>query len=304
VSIEAYQAVWSYKGNGFTTNLRCTLLALAEFASKYNGYTCCASVATIAEMVDTKPRQAQRNLNDLEALGLIKITPNRGRGNTNLYDLNPIMAIKGVMRDLKPVPGDTFLAQENLSPTTPFIQEKVSSGTQKVSSKALKPVIHDTQTVLTNNNHKEEESGGDPVDEIEKHFTQTTGIMPTRSNWQNDWKMPIELWLKADGPDVIKDKICRAWEIAIEKGFRIASPRSLNNTMANLRSDHANGKQHDFSQTWQTIQSLMSSHGADRKPELSPEVDGLVRKAGGWHTLCMMNTSDAQNRLRSLSNGK
>lgn len=156
MSIEAYQAVWSYKGNGFTTNLRCTLLALAEFASKYNGYTCCASVATIAEMVDTKPRQAQRNLSDLEALGLIKITPNRGRGNTNVYDLNPIMALKGVIHDLKPVIDDTFYQEENLSSMTPIIQEKVSSGTQKVSSGTLKGVMYDTQTVLTNNNHKEE----------------------------------------------------------------------------------------------------------------------------------------------------
>lgn len=168
MSIEAYQAVWSFKGNGFTTNLRCTLLSLAEFASKNNGYTCCASVTTIAEMLDTRPRQAQRNLAYLESLGLIKIIPNRGRGNTNVYDLTPIMEIKGVMGDVKPVTGDTFtdkentssmtgIGKENTSSVTPFNEETPSSMTgfneEKVSSGTIKPVMDDTQTIYKENTY-------------------------------------------------------------------------------------------------------------------------------------------------------
>lgn len=296
MSIEAYQAVWSYRGNGFKTNLRCTLLALAEFASKHNGYTCSASIATIAEMLDTETRQAQRNLADLESLGLITIRQNCGRGNTNIYDLSPIMALKGVMRD-------TFLGKENLSSMTPISEEKVSSRTQKVSSRTVKGVMRDTLTVFNHINQEEEESGDDSVSEIEKHFTQTTGIMPTRSNWQSDWKMPIELWLKTDDVATIKDKITQAWAVATSKGFRISSPRSLNNTMVNLKADRANGKQNGFVQTWQSLQGLMSSYGADNKPELAPEVEGLVRKMGGWSTLCRMDLFEAQNKMRSLYNG-
>jgi len=297
MSIEAYQAVWSYRGNGFKTNLRCTLLALAEFASKHNGYTCSASIATIAEMLDTEPRQAQRNLADLESLGLITIRQNCGRGNTNIYDLSPIMALKGVTHD-------TFSDKENLSSMTPISKEKVSSRTQKVSSRTVKGVMHDTLTVFNHINQEEEENGGDdPATEIEKHFTQTTGIMPTRSNWQSDWKMPIELWLKSDDVAAIKDKITQAWAVATSKGFRISSPRSLNNTMVNLRADRTNGKQNGFVQTWQSLEGLMSSYGADNKPELAPDVDLLVRKIGGWSTLCRMDLFEAQNKMRSLYNG-
>lgn len=168
--------------------------------------------------------------------------------------------------------------------------------------------VHDMNAILSKpnylNSQEEEERDGDndPVMVLKNYFTQTTGILPTRSNVAQDWEMPIRLWLNADDIDVIKDKISRAWAIALEKGFRISSPRSLNNTMVNLKSDRANGKQNDFAQAWQTLQGYMASHGADRKPELSPEIDALVRKAGGWHRLCMMNQTEAQNRLRSFFN--
>ncbi len=66
--------------------------------------------------------------------------------------------------------------------------------------------------------------------------------------------------------------------------------------------EQSNGAADNFTQTWQTLRGFMASHGADRKPTLSPEVDALVRKAGGWYQLCMMNQTEAQNRLRSFCN--
>ncbi len=77
------------------------------------------------------------------------------------------------------------------------------------------------------------------------------------------------------------------------------------NGWKDVTKSYANGKTSDspeFTQTWQTLKTFMASHGADRKPVLSPEVDALVRKAGGWYQLCMMNQTEAQNRLRSFCN--
>lgn len=279
MSIEAYQAVWSYRGNGFKTNLRCTLLALAEFASKHNGYTCSASIATIAEMLDTETRQAQRNLADLESLGLITIRQNCGRGNTNIYDLSPIMALKGVTHD-------TFSDKETLSSMTPISEEKVSSRTQKVSSRTVKGVMHDTLTVFNHINQEEEENGGDSVSEIEKHFTNITGLMPSRSSWSADWETPIKLWLNGTSDtQTIKDKITQAWEISRKKGLTIVSPRSLNNTIVNL---NGNGKTPDNT-TWQRIVTAVTS---GIYTGLSPDEKTALRSIGGVPVVKAMTPYD------------
>ena len=138
MSIEAYRAAWAADCSG---GLKVTLLAVADFASKQNGYTCSASLTTLADMVGTKPRQIERNMRELETAGLVITSPNRGRGNTNVYSIAHL--IKPVIQDTKPVIYDGLLQQEN-----------PSYRTQNPSSRTLKPVIDDTQSIYNQMNQK------------------------------------------------------------------------------------------------------------------------------------------------------
>lgn len=285
MSIEATNTVWRRsKARGAA---RLVILCLANYTNKSG--VAWPSIKTIADDTFVSERQVTRAIAELEESGEIEIIEKGdGRGRSTVYKIT----LKGdkVSSFDQPIKGDISSIKGDM------VSEKgdtLSIKGDTMSPNPIEPLY----------NQEEEEKDGGDVGKIERHFTQTTGIMPTRSNWQSDWKMPIELWLKADDVATIKDKIAQAWAVAISKGFRVSSPRSLNNTMVNLRADRTNGKQNGFVQTWQSLQGLMSSYGADNKPELAPEVEGLVRKMGGWSTLCRMDLFEAQNKMRSLYNG-
>ena len=140
MSIEAYQAAWNAP---ITGGQKLTLLALADFASTENGYTCYASIATLAQMVGTEPRQIQRNLAKLESDGYIKIEVSKGRGNTNVYDLSPIMTQNTSSRTEKHVMDDTLSENKTRHPG----QKNTSWMTQNTSSRTEKHVMDDTQTI-------------------------------------------------------------------------------------------------------------------------------------------------------------
>ena len=152
MSIEAYTAAWN---TPITGGQKLTLLALADFASAENGYTCYASIDTLAMMIGTERRQIQRNLAELAKTKYIKIGVCRGRGNTNVYDLTPIMATqntssktgfngqKHVIQDAKHVMDDTFADDKTRHPG----QENTSSRTQNTSWMTQKGVMDDTQSI-------------------------------------------------------------------------------------------------------------------------------------------------------------
>ena len=115
MSIEASKAAWKADCPG---NLKLLLLALADFASKKNNYTCMAGIESLADMVGTSERQVRSNLRKLEELGLIITTLNRGRSNTNVYDLKPIIKPEADFPFSDDKTGS--LASENRKQTSPY----------------------------------------------------------------------------------------------------------------------------------------------------------------------------------------
>jgi len=126
MSIEVYKSVW--QNSKQTGGLKLTLLALADYCGQDNGYKCWPSIPTLATMVGTSERQIKRNLAQLEESGELVVLRNVGRANTNLYDLSPLK-------------GDTH--------DTISVKEKVTSKTEKVTSRVIKGDTHVTQTVRT-----------------------------------------------------------------------------------------------------------------------------------------------------------
>lgn len=162
MSIEAYQAAWQSNCSG---GVKLTLLAIAEFASKKNGYTCEAAVGTLADMVGTKPRQIERNIRELEEKGLLITKVNHGRGYTNMYSIAHL--VKPVTQDNKPVTEDGFpigntppLATGNPSHMTGINGENPSSRTENPSSRTQKPVTDDTLSVINQIEPKDNNENG------------------------------------------------------------------------------------------------------------------------------------------------
>lgn len=205
MSFEAYEAVWSIKATKelkFTGGLRLTLLAIAEFASAKNGYTCEAAIGTLAEMVGTKPRQIERNVRELEGMKLLTTQINRGRGNTNVYciahlikpvtqDGKPVTeGIKPVTHDGFPIANDTPLTTGNLSPMTGFSEENLSSG-------AVKPVTHDTQTIYNQKNNIYIHPDDEPIAEIKTALSvvsKTPFWTETENNYDQAAHMIADNW--------------------------------------------------------------------------------------------------------------
>lgn len=162
MSFEAYKAVWSTDCTG---GIKLTLLAIAEFASKKNGYTCEASIETLAEMVGTSDRQIKRNLKALEDGGYITILRQVGRGNTNVCDISHLL--KGDTQD-------TFSDDKKVSPMSPLNQEKVTSEAEKVTSKAIKGVTDVTQTIYNPKNHIYIEPDPEPIAKIKTALSKVS----------------------------------------------------------------------------------------------------------------------------------
>lgn len=134
MSWQASKYVW--ENSKQTGGMKLTLLAIADFASPQNGWTCEAAIETIAEMVGVSDRQIKKNLKALEDAGELNVSRNIGRGNTNIYSLLPL--VKGEPQDIKGEPQDTLNEQE-----------KVNSSTEKVNSRVVKGEPQDTQTNIT-----------------------------------------------------------------------------------------------------------------------------------------------------------
>lgn len=213
MSIEAYKAAWATDCAG---SVKLTLLAIAEFASKKNGYTCTASIKTLANMISASPRQTKRNLATLEKLELITIERNKGRSYTNIYSINALMK------------GDTH--------DTIKEEIKVTPMTNKGDTQGRKGDTHDTLTV----NNPIEPLLGDrnEVDELAQYFQSVAGVFPNPGSYEAYWIDPLQLYLENAGSlEDAKQVIKRAVDFArngSEKRYTISSPRSIATIVANM----------------------------------------------------------------------
>lgn len=160
------------------------------------------------------------------------------------------------------------------------------------------------------NEPNEDNNNNDPVHMVSEHFTAITGISPNPGNWDRNWESPIKFWLNGAGDyKSVNERMTKAIDIArgnneAGKVYRVVSPNSLSSIMGNLEAENgASKKGNGFNELWDDLTRKMSSHGADRKPQLSPEVEGMVHKAGGWPALCRMDLKLAQTKLRSIYDG-
>lgn len=213
MSIKAYKAVWEHSQQ--SGGALVVLLALADHAND-EGY-CWPGIERIARYANVKERQIQRHIRALEDAGEIETRQGDGRGNTNVYYIK--LLEKGVI-------DDTVIEQERVSWMTPFNTERVSSMTEK-------GVMDDTLTV---SNQEEEVTAPDPLAELAGHFTAVSGLFPKNGAYADDWELPLTVILKgADGDlEIAKGKVSEAVELARGKGFRLGSPRSITNIIANM----------------------------------------------------------------------
>jgi len=137
---DARQRAWSYKGS---QGERLLLLALAEYIPD-GRHTCWPAIDTLAGMAGVGARQTQRLLRDLEENGAIVTAIGRGRKHTTTYGLliglseddqkGVILDIKG---DISGTKGDIVVSPISFSKgdttMSPFEEEKVTSGAQKVT---------------------------------------------------------------------------------------------------------------------------------------------------------------------------
>lgn len=211
MSIEAYKAAWDTDCTG---SAKLLLLAMADFASDKNNFTCTASIDTLAEMTGTSKRHVKRTITTLEELGLVQIERGHGRSNTHIYSLYQL------------VKGDT------MSPNGET--EKVTFDTEKVTFDTVKGDTMSPEPLLT------KEPLVDDIEILEKHFTFVSGILPGKSNYDFAWKEPLQMYLDNAGSiDKAKTRIEKAIGIArgeSENGktYNIASPRSLATIIANM----------------------------------------------------------------------
>ena len=228
MSIEAYKAAWDSDCSG---SVKLTLLAIADFSSKKNSYSCMASIATLARMVSVSNRQIKRNIAALENAGLIKIDYGQGRSNTNIYSM--ITLIKGDTHDTlnENIKGDTH--DQKVTPMTPFIKEKVTPVTVKGDT-------HDTLSFTIPNNNKE----GDPIQSLSDYFTSIAGVFPSASNYDVNWLAPLKLYFEKCGDlETAKETINRAVDFARNGSstrYTISSPRSIATIIANMPKDGSN----------------------------------------------------------------
>ena len=146
---DARQRAWQYQG---TQGERLLLLALAEHIQD-GRHTCWPAIETLAGMAGVSARQTQRLLRSLEDAGAIVTQIGRGRKHTTIYGLLIGLSDddqKGVIQDIKgdiavspigdgkgDIPGIKGDIKHDIA-MSPLIQEKVTSGAQKVTFSAIK----------------------------------------------------------------------------------------------------------------------------------------------------------------------
>ena len=96
--------------------------------------------------------------------------------------------------------------------------------------------VASTETVHTKDNIKDIEiTTADPLPELAGHFTSVTGLFPKNGAYEDDWELPLTVILNGAGDlETAKNRINQAVELARGKGFRLASPRSITNIIANI----------------------------------------------------------------------
>ena len=95
-----------------------------------------------------------------------------------------------------------------------------------------------TESVHTKEHSKDieiQQPQPDPVNELAGHFTNISGLFPKNGSYQDEWELPLTVILNGAGDlETAKSKISAAVELARGKGFRLASPRSITNIIANM----------------------------------------------------------------------
>lgn len=146
---DARQRAWTYRG---AQGERLLLLALAEHIPD-GKHTCWPAVETLAGMIGVGDRQTQRIVRSLEDAGVIVVNVGRGRGHTTLYGLliglspeeqaRVRQVVKGdiAVSPNEPIKGDISGLKGDIKDDTamsPFIEEKVTFPTEKVTSEVVK----------------------------------------------------------------------------------------------------------------------------------------------------------------------
>lgn len=216
MGIEAYKAVWSNSNQVGTRKL--LLLALAEFASEENDWRCWPSIGKLANMVGVSDRQIKTHLAALESSAEIIIRRGQGRGNTNEYDITPV--IKGEV-------GFTFLEPE-----------KVKSSAEKVKSSVIKGEVDFTQTIRNQKEPLFSADDDDDIDMLAKHFQSKTGLFANLGVYGEKWRRPLEHIMGVAGDyERAIGLIDGAIEFArngTKKRYTITSPQSIVNIAVNL----------------------------------------------------------------------
>lgn len=274
-----------------------TLLAIADFASPQNGWTCEAAIETLADMVGVSDRQIKKNLKALEDCGELVVERQIGRGNTNQYSLKPL--IKGE-------PQDTLNEQE-----------KVNSGTEKVNSGVIKGEPQDTQTNRTKLTNKNKTRADESLIAFFEGMTAFTPPYETTDAYAEEWLQPVQAILSqsADYSEA-ENRLTWAIQEMRRKRYTIKSPKSCL-TMAlnwhdgpapspngNGRSQPTNGK----TEAMENIRKAVTTYGAQRyKQAMSilqePEQAIVKKMAPTWRDVCMMDANTFQVRYYQALKG-
>ena len=223
MSWQASKIVW--ENSKQTGGLKLTLLAIADFASPGNGWTCEAAIDTLAGMVGVSDRQIQKNLKALEDRGELVVERQIGRGNTNQYSLKPL--IKGELED-------TFNNTE-----------KVNSSTEKVNSRVIKGELEDTQTNLTNLTNKNKTRADETLIALFEGMTAFTPPYETTDAYAEDWLAPAQAILSQSKDFAEAEaRITYAIQHLRKIRYTIVSPKSVLKTALNWQpGDKAGTKQ-------------------------------------------------------------
>lgn len=284
MSWQASKAVW--RSSKQTGGLKLTLLAIADFASPQNEWTCEAAIETLAEMVGVTDRQIKKNLKALEAAGELEVCRQVGRGNTNVYSLSPL--IKGELEDIKGEPEDTINQPEKVNPST-----------EKVNSRVLKGEPEDTQTNITNLTNKNNNSVENMLIGFFEGMTGFTQPHDTTDMYADDWLGPVQAII-SQSASVSEAEKRLTWAIQEmrRKRYTIKSPKSCLTMALNWQESPPtpteNGRQPDVDPrrvAMENIRKAVTTIGAKRYRDamatLTEDERAIVKRmAPAWLDVC------------------
>lgn len=289
MSWQASKIVW--ENSKQTGGLKLTLLAIADFASPGNGWTCEAAIETLAGMVGVSDRQIKKNLKALEGCGELVIERQIGRGNTNQYSLAPL--VKGELED-------TF-----------YQQEKVNPSTEKVNSGVIKGEPEDTQTNRTKITNKNKTRGDETLIAFFEGMTAFTPPHETTDTYAEDWLAPMQAIL-GQSKDFAEAEARVTYAIQHLRKIRytIISPKSILKTALNWQpgdkagsnghyANGSNGNTPDKNQAMENIRKAVTTYGAKKYKQAmetlgEPERAIVKSMASSWRDVCMMDKQTFQ----------